>query len=124
LTAIGYYMIPIDDPGLRMMVALSLGEVLAFGPITSFAASRLVSASGWLFHIQSVLWAIIGCSFAYCITASLNWLMASNTALSTLIYLALASALSGIFLIAVGFSNATRSRIMHEMFGRKVTLRD
>lgn len=124
LTAIGYYMIPIDDPGLRMMVALSLGEVLAFGPITSFAASRLVSASGWLFHIQSVLWAIIGCSFAYCITASLNWLMASNTALSTVIYLALASALSGIFLIAVGFSNATRSRIMHEMFGRKVTLRD
>lgn len=55
LTTLAVTTLPMRDPVLRMLLSLSLGEVLGFAPIASYGVSRLVPGTSIRFLIKDVV---------------------------------------------------------------------
>jgi hypothetical protein len=77
LTAVGVALLPIADPGLRMLAALSLGEVVGFVPLAYHGVSRLVPGTDTWFHIResvvSAVTAIVATALTYGVLAVAPW---------------------------------------------------
>ena len=49
-----YFLLPVAEPPLRMMMALAAGEVLGYAPLAYLGLGRLIPGAGVGFHVQSL----------------------------------------------------------------------
>jgi hypothetical protein len=66
VTVLAWFALPDLDAGLRMMVALCVGEVLGHQPVTLYALQRLIPGSGIGFYLRYLALTLISAAFAAC----------------------------------------------------------
>ena len=68
VTVIAYLFMPQQSPPIRMMAALSLGEIIGYAPVAYWATSRLVPGAGWKFHSWNLSLVVASTIFGATIT--------------------------------------------------------
>jgi hypothetical protein len=63
LTILAYFVLPVSEPGLRVMAALAAGELLGYLPLAYVAVARLIPSIGFSFHLRYVLLSLFAAVF-------------------------------------------------------------
>jgi hypothetical protein len=121
LTVVCVLALPIDDLGLRMLVALSIGEVLGFAPLAYYGVGRLVPGTTTGFHLKENLVAIVTAVLASGITRGALGLVAATAAAGPAVGIALAVVLNAILVLWIGVRSTTRQAFLHEFVSARVT---
>lgn len=68
VTLVAYLSISQESLPIRMMAALSLGEIIGYAPIAYWAISRLVAGAGWRFHAGNLSLSLASTAFGAVVT--------------------------------------------------------
>jgi hypothetical protein len=122
LTVIAYFMLPGLDAGLRVMVALAVGEILGYMPIAYYAVARLIPGSGFVFHLRFIAISLAAAASSGGIAL---WLFHASPAVGAWDAIAKLSAVlffSAVFTLAFATDAGTRARLIDNfrsrVFGR------
>ena len=108
----------IPDPGLRMLVALSVGEVLGFTPLAYYAVAQLIPRAGVTFHIVMVALTSVAAALAWLASVGAMQLVPPESTSDVILALALAGACCGGLFIALGLSSSLRGQIIRAALAR------
>lgn len=112
LTFVFLWLAPIDDPGLRMLAALAIGEIFGFSPLIYYGITRTISGAGIGFHVRAVARAIFAALVTTAMTVGIMWQIQPQGTVGRLFTLMLAG-VSGIAIFPwVGLDGAGRSMLM------------
>jgi hypothetical protein len=64
ITILAWFVVPVEEAGLRMMLALAVGEVAGYLPMAYVAMLRLIPGSGFGFHIGYTLLTLLSAAVA------------------------------------------------------------
>jgi hypothetical protein len=122
LTAAFAIIAPVENPALRMLLALSFGEIIGFAPFAYYAVARLVPGTGLAFHAKAVLFTFVSAFIAGGTTYGILALIGSDNGFRTSIALALAAAVCGLTIPWLGLSRKAQralvSTIIHPQLVR------
>jgi O-antigen/teichoic acid export membrane protein len=103
---------PITDPGLRLLVALSVGEIVGFTPLAYWAVARLIPTAGVGFHLGLLVLtgvaAVAAGGIAWVLLAGMN----PAGSAGRLVALGLAGALCVPLFLGLGLTAALRAQVM------------
>jgi hypothetical protein len=115
LTLIAYWLLPVDDLALRVMIALSVGELLGFAPVAYAAVERMVPDAAVSFHLRHIARTLFSAVFAAGLSAALIAMIPPERLLTQLVILALIGSVALIWVAFVGVSKATRMRLIDNL---------
>jgi hypothetical protein len=109
LTAVIIIGAPVEEPVLRMFLALSLGEMLGFVPLVYYAVARLIPAADLVFQTKAVLLTIFAAMIGAGATRAALAVTDPSSIVSTCVALALALAACSIVAPWLGLSQSARN---------------
>jgi hypothetical protein len=111
ITALAAVLLPIENLALRMLVALSLGEIFGFAILAYVGMSRLVPAARWAFHAKALATCLASAVFGFTTTYGLLLVAGSHGRAATIAALGLALLLCSLSLIWFGLEPGARSAL-------------
>ncbi len=111
LSAVLALTLPVEDVSLRMLLALSLGEILGFAPLAYVGMARLVDAARFGFHVRVVAVTLVATGLA-ALTTRICLQFVGTAPVFTAIGLLSAIALCGLALPFLGMSAAARETVL------------
>lgn len=124
LTVLVWLVAPIDNPAVRMMVALAVGESAGYAPVAYFAVGRMIPEAGIGFHGRNILFSLTSAGVAAVITGGVlqltNAFFGSPDSFLMMFGFVIAGLMCGVFAIFVGFSKDSRDRLLNEIVKPRV----
>lgn len=114
LTVLCLQLLPIEDRGLAMLVALSVGEVFGFAPLAYYGVARLVPGTSVWFHVKEVIVSVAAAALSTAITLSAKWVMGGATAMAHASAIAVAVMVNGGLILWLGIRSRTRQAFIEE----------
>ena len=114
VTMLAYLGMPQQSPPIRMMAALSIGEIVGFAPVAYWATSRLIPGASWRFHAWNLALVVASTIFGATVT---HFSLARVTPLgdaATLLGFAMIGAIFALGVLFVGVDAEGRRRLIKQ----------
>jgi hypothetical protein len=112
LTVVIAVAAPISDPGLRMLTALTIGEILGFAPLAYWAVAGLLRHAGIVFHLKQIALTSLAAALAAAATFGAINLVEPRGPVGLILALLLAAPFCGGFLYIFGLPLSLRKIII------------
>lgn len=115
LTILAYFILPGLEPGLRVMAALSAGELFGYLPLAYYAVARLIPGTGFLFHARYMLLSLVAALFCSALGAILFGPSMAGGEWAAILKLLAIMAACAVFTFVFATDAATRRRLIDNL---------
>ena len=113
--------LPVDNVALRMLLALSIGEIAGYAPLAYYGTWKLVPATGRAYHLVFLGWSLLATVTAAAITAGCLSL-APNRPLPLFVALGAATILIGLVAPIMGVGREWRQALIERVVRPRLAL--
>lgn len=118
LTAAVAYLAPIDDAVLRILLALSIGEVLGYTPLAYWALSKHIPGASWDMHARQAALTLAAAILAFATTYATFLTIGAGDRIEILLALVVSSLVCGLFACLLGIRTDRWRRLRASLAGR------
>lgn len=118
LAVLAFLILPIEDPALRMLVALAFGEIVGFAIVADLGVHRLVRRAGLFFVLKISALCLVSAVLALVVTTGLMTAAKPLGLTGELGMLGVASILAALAFFWLGLKRELRVALVAQLFNR------